>query len=307
MQEFFRFVGPALGAALLMSPVHALFGLHIVRRGLIFIDLAVAQVAALGVSFAIAFGNEPDSTAAYRYAVGFALGGALLISLTRFRLGRVPHEAIIGMVYVLATAASIVILTFAPSGHGLEEIQAMLSGNILFVQDKDVRSTAFTYGVILVLLVALWRPISAVTFNKDGLSKPKVMAIDFAFYALLGFVVASSVKVAGVLVVFSWLVMPAIVAFFFVDKMWLAAMIAIPLGMLGSFGGLLVSFFAKPLEFQAHAHEHFGELESAGEQGWPTGPSIVVAMGAAVLIAYLVKVFIPDRSDDPELPDSAPS
>ncbi|HQU18467.1 MAG TPA: metal ABC transporter permease [Fimbriimonadaceae bacterium] len=132
-------MGPAVLAAVFMSPIHALFGLHIVRRGLIFIDLAVAQVAAFGMSLAIGQGYEAQSPTAYWYSVGFALAGALLISVTRFRLGRVPHEAIIGVVYVLATAASIIVLEFSPSGHGLEELKNMLAGNILFVTSDQLR------------------------------------------------------------------------------------------------------------------------------------------------------------------------
>lgn len=296
MKEFWLLLGPAAIAAMMMSPVHAMFGLHIVRRGLIFIDLAVAQVAALGVSLAIAYGHEANSPGAYKFAVGFALVGALLISLSRFRLGRVPHEALIGVVYVLSTAASIIILEFAPSGHGLEELKGMLAGNILFVQNEEVKSTAITYGVIMALLLLLWRPISRVTLAKDDPNRSKLTTVllDFAFYGLLGFVVASSVKVAGVLVVFSWLVMPAIIAFFFVEKMAIAAMIAIPFGIIGSVGGLMLSYFAQPIAFP---HEHVGEevIESAGSQGWPTGPSIVVGMGAAVILAYLIKIFIKDK------------
>lgn len=286
----------AVYAALLMSPVHALFGLHIVRRGLIFIDLAVAQVAALGMSLAIALGHEAASGAAYYYSIGFALAGALLISVTRFRLGRVPHEALIGVVYVFATALSIIILTFAPSGHGLEEINHILAGNIIYVSKSDVVSTAWTYGVILLVVVLLWRPISRVTQHEEmGQPAWKTVLTDFAFYSLLAFVVASSVKVAGVLVVFSWLVMPAVVAYFFVDRMRHAVMIAIPIGMAGSVLGLLISFFAPALPF-AHAHDEPNPIESAGGGGWPTGPAIVVALGLMVLLAYLVKLFLPDRN-----------
>lgn len=292
-------------AALLMSPVHALFGLHIVRRGLIFIDLAVAQVAALGMSLAIALGHEAASGEAYYYSIGFALAGALLISVTRFRLGRVPHEALIGVVYVFATAASIVILTFAPSGHGLEEINHILAGNIIYVSRSDVASTAWTYGLILLAMVFLWRPISRVTQHEDaGQPAWKTVLTDFAFYSLLAFVVASSVKVAGVLVVFSWLVMPAVVAFFFVEPMRKAVLVAIPVGMIGSLAGLLVSFYAPALPF-AHAHDEPNPIESAGGGGWPTGPAMVVALGVIVLAAYLVKLFLPDRkaAEAPSPPD----
>lgn len=297
----------AVYSALFMSPVHALFGLHIVRRGLIFIDLAVAQVAALGMSLAIALGHEAASGEAYFHSIGFALGGALLISLTRFRLGRVPHEALIGVVYVFATAASIVILTFAPSGHGLEEINHILAGNIIYVSRSDVVSTAWTYGLIMVAMIALWRPISRVTQHQDKEQAAwKTVLTDFAFYSLLAFVVASSVKVAGVLVVFSWLVMPAVVAYFFVDSMRKAVMVAIPVGMVGSVLGLLLSFFAKALPF-AHSHDEPNPIESAGGGGWPTGPSIVVALSAIVAAAYLVKLFLPDRRSDPDSNSTAQS
>ncbi len=279
-----------------MSPVHALFGLHIVRRGLIFIDLAIAQVAALGMALAIALGHEAQSRQAYEFAVGFALLGAMLISLTRFRLGRVPHEAIIGIVFVLATAASIIVLTFAPSGHGLEEIQAMLAGNILFVSQDEVDSVIRTYAVIMALALLLWRLFSKVTLGEAGeLPAWKAVLIDFAFYALLAFVVASSVKIAGVLVVFSWLVMPAVVACFFCERLIPAALVAIPVGVAASFGGLLLSYFAPALPF-AHAHDVPTPIEAAGRGGWPTGPSIVIALGAAVAVAYLVRLLIPQRA-----------
>ena len=304
MGEFWQLLGPATIAAMLMSPVHALFGLHIVRRGLIFIDLAVAQVAALGMSLAIALGHEANSGEAYKYAIGFALAGALLISVTRFRLGRVPHEALIGVVYVLSTAAAIIILTFSPSGHGLEELQAMLSGSIVFVSPDEVKSTAWTYGVIMVVTLLLWRQITSITLRKHE-SGPawKTVLLDFAFYSLLGFVVASSVKVAGVLVVFSWLVMPAVVAFFFVERMLPAALIAIPMGMIGSFIGLWVSYSAPALPF-AHSHDEPTVIESAGAGGWPTGPSIVVALGTVVVLAYLLRLFIPTREPAPSAAES---
>ena len=280
-----------------MSPVHALFGLHIVRRGLIFIDLAVAQVASLGVALAIANGHEAGGRIAHQYSIMFALGGALLISLSRFKLFRVPHEAIIGIVYVLSTALTILILDCAPSGHGLEELRSMLAGNIIFVQQRDVAETAAIYGVILVVMLALWRQFSAVTLAKEGTeqSRIKTVILDFVFYSLLGFVVASSVKIAGVLVVFSWLVMPAVVAFFFVDRLSIAALIAIPIGVIGSVAGLLLSYYGPALHFGVE-HEH-NPVESAGTQGWPDGPSIVISLGAAVALAYLMRICIPARKE----------
>src|ERR1044072_2505060 len=259
-------------ASLVMSPVHCIFGLHIVRRGVIFIDLAVAQMAALGMAIGVARGYEVQSPQVYWLSLSFALGSALLISLTRHRLGRVPHEAIIGIMFVLASALGVVVLEKSP--HGLEELKDTLTGSILFVQDKDVIHTGWIYGTIFLFALLLWRKTTAVTLDAgDAPRKIWRTIVDFAFYGLLAFVVASSVKIAGVLVVFTWLVMPPVIAFFWLNKMERAAYLAIPLSLLGSVGGLWMSF----------------------KYDWPTGPAIVVVFGLGVVIAYLARLMITEK------------
>lgn len=253
-----------------MSPVHCLFGLHIVRRGVIFIDLAVAQMAALGMAIAHAQGHDLHSATTYWYSLGFALGSALLIALSRFRLGKVPHEAIIGIMFVLASALGVVVLD--RTEHGVEELRDILTGSILFVQQSDVSHTATIYGVLLAIMVVMWRATSAVTLHED--SAPvgwRRVAVDFLFYGLLAFVVASSVKIAGVLVVFTWLVMPPVCAFLWLDSMRRAVWVAIPLSLVGTLAGLWISF----------------------KWDWPSGPAIVVVLGALVTLFYLAKLFVP--------------
>lgn len=272
MGDFLQLMLWPLIASLVMSPVHCIFGLHIVRRGVIFIDLAVAQMAALGMAIGVANGYEVESTQVYWLSLGFALGAALLISLTRYRLGRVPHEAIIGIMFVLASALGIVVLDKSP--HGLEDLKSTLTGSILLVKDSEVAHTAWIYGVIFVLALLLWKRNVAISLDQDDAPRGiKRTAIDFAFYGLLAFVVASSVKIAGVLVVFTWLVMAPVIAFFWLNKMTAAAFLAIPLALLGSFGGLWVSF----------------------KYDWPTGPAIVVVFGAAVVLAYLARLLIREK------------
>jgi zinc/manganese transport system permease protein len=272
--EFWSLMQWPLLAALVMSPVHCLFGLHIVRRGVIFIDLAVAQMAALGMAIALARGHEVDSPEAYWLSLGFALGAALMIAVTRFKLGRVPHEAIIGIIFVLASALGIVVLEQSP--HGLEELKDTLSGSILLVQEPDVTKTAAVYAVIMLLAIFLWRRNTAISLGEPDTPRGLSRAFyDFAFYGLLAFVVASSVKIAGVLVVFSWLVMPPVIAFFWVDKMSRALMIAIPISLIGSAAGLWVSF----------------------KYDWPTGPAMVVVFGATVALVYLIKLFMPEAQE----------
>jgi zinc/manganese transport system permease protein len=273
MGGFFSSMQWPLVASLLMSPVHCLFGLHIVRRGVIFIDLAVAQMAALGIGIAVANGHDVYSGEAYRLALSFALGTAITIALTRFKLGRVPHEAIIGIIFVLASALGIVVLEKSP--HGPEELKGMLSGSILYVQGPDVRPIAIAYGIIMLVAIAVWKQTSAISLNEESAPAGfKRVLIDFIFYGLLAFVVASSVKVAGVLVVFTWLVMPPVAAFLWVSKMKHALLVALPIAMIGSALGTWVSF----------------------TYDWPTGPAIVVVLGAIVTALYLVKLVVPERS-----------
>ncbi|KAA0225194.1 metal ABC transporter permease [Fimbriimonadia bacterium ATM] len=275
MGDQWEFLKPAALAALCMSPVHGLFGLHIVRRGVIFIDLAVAQVAALGMAFAITRGFEPESPQAYWTSVGAALIGALLISLSRFRLGRVPHEAMIGIVFVVASAGSIILLQYAD--HGQELLKSILDGQILLVQMDQVEHTAIAYGIIVAALLVLWKPITRISLNEESAPKGAAgVVLDFLFYAMLGFVVASSVRIAGVLVVFTWLVMPAVVALMWTGSMLKSALVALPLSWVASIGGLYLSLRAD---------------DSLG--GWPPGASIVLVFGGVTAASYCARLLLP--------------
>lgn len=283
MGQFWALMGPATLASLIMSPVHCLFGLHIVRRGVIFIDLAVAQVAALGMALAVSQGHEPQSMPAYWLSLSFALGAALLIAVSKFRLGKVPHEAVIGIIFVVASAAGIVILENTP--HGLEELKDIMAGSILFVQTDHLKTTAMLYAGVLFFAIVLWRYFTAATLQSPDAPKGwKSVIVDFAFYGLLAFVVASSVKIAGVLVVFTWLVMPAVCAFFFVDKIKAATIVSLPIAVIASAGGLWVSY----------------------SRDWPTGAAIVVAFGAVVAGFYVVRLFIPNRAGSVESMEGRP-
>lgn len=255
-----------------MSPIHCLFGLHIVRRGVIFIDLAVAQMAALGTAIAVANHHEVASPTAYWLSLAFALGTAFAISVSRFKLGRVPHEAIIGIIFVVASALAIVVLE--NTEHGVEELKDILSGSILFVSPGTVQETAIVYSIILLIAVAAWRATAAISLNESSAPTGlKRVLLDVLFYGLLAFVVASSVKVAGVLVVFTWLVMPPVCAFLWLSKMKHAIALSLPISVAGTLGGLWLSF----------------------QRDWPTGPAIVSVLGAIVAIVYVAKLFARER------------
>lgn len=272
MGDFLSLMQWPLIASMVMSPVHCLFGLHIVRRGVIFIDLAVAQMAALGMAISVANGNDVYSSTTYWLALAFALGTALAIALTRFKLGRVPHEAIIGIIFVMASALGILVLDKSP--HGPEELKDIMGGSILLVEKGEVIKTAIAYGLIMLVAILVWKPTAAVSLGSSDAPKGlKRVAVDFIFYGLLAFVVASSVKVAGVLVVFTWLVMPPVAAFLWLNKMKHAVAFALPVSIIGSAIGLYLSF----------------------TKDFPTGPAIVVVLGAIVTVLYLAKLFVPER------------
>lgn len=260
-------------AALIMSPVHCLFGLHIVRRGVIFIDLAVAQIAALGMAFAITRGYEVGTPQAYWISLSFALGGALLISLSKFKLGRVPHEAMIGIYFVAASALGIIMLENTP--HGVEELRDILTGNIIFVEPGHLKTTALIYGAILAVLIVLWKPIARISLKEpDAPTGAKIVFYDFLFYGLLAFVVASSVQIAGVLLVFTWLVMPSVAVFFWAVKMRTAVLWALPVSVLMSLMGLVVSM----------------------KSDWPTGATMVLALAAVVAVSYVIRLMVPAKA-----------
>lgn len=155
-------------------------------------------------------------------------------------------------------------------------------GRILIVPPEQVHSTAAIYAVILLAVLAIWRWTTRITLDEPDAPRGWLaLLLDFVYYGLLGFVVASSVKIAGVFVVFTWLVMPAVIALFFVRVMWVAAIVAVIAGWVLSLVGL---YFSQRFD-------------------WPTGASIVVAFGTVVGIAYVIRLAIPIR-DNPSLIDS---
>src|SRR6266568_737366 len=198
-------------ACLVLTGIHVYLGLHVLARGVIFVDLALAQVAALGITAAFLAGHPIQSEAAYWYALAFTVGGAALFSLTRIRRAQIPQEAIIGIVYAVSAALAVLVVDRAP--QGAEHIRQLLVGNILTVSAGEVGRLAILYAVIGALHVAMCRPILEISLDPDGAAARgrTVRWWDFAFYVTFGIVVTSSVRMAGVLLVFSYLIVPAAV------------------------------------------------------------------------------------------------
>ena len=198
--------------SLVLVAMHGYLGTHVVKRGVIFVDIALAQIAAFGVAIALILGAGVGDNMAYVYGLGTTLLGALLLSKTRTRDSRIPQEAYIGIIYVVFSAAMILALTQLP--HGSEEVNHLLVGSILWVRWAMVAKTAVLYGLLGVVLYFAHNRLSLVTKDpaeaqRQGLSLGRW---DFIFYLVLGLVVTSSVQVAGVLLVFTLLVVPSVMA-----------------------------------------------------------------------------------------------
>jgi zinc/manganese transport system permease protein len=252
-------------ACLVLTAIHVYLGLHVLARGVIFVDLALAQVAALGVTVAFLAGHQIQSDAAYWYALVFTLGGAALFAVSRTRRLPVPQEAIIGIVYAVSAAAAVLVVDRAPQGG--EHIKQILIGSILTVTPAEVGTLALLYAPIGLLHWLIRRPLLDISFDPDGAGAQRaVRAWDFVFYASFGVVVTSSVRLAGVLLVFAYLVAPAAAAAALARSARGRLLVGWAFGFLVSLGGLAASW----------------------RWDLPTGATVVVAFGALLAVVGLI-------------------
>jgi zinc/manganese transport system permease protein len=195
---------------LVLTGIHAYLGVHVLAREVVFVDIAMAQIAALGATAAFLFGYETDTWQSYGYALGATLVGAVVLALTRSRRRHVSQEAVIGVVYAVSSAAAVLVADRAP--HGAEHVRGMLVGSLLSVGPSAVAKVAVLYTIVG-LLHWLWRrPFFLISTDPAAAYATglRVRWWDFLFYASFGVVVASSVRIAGVLLVFSYLIVPAL-------------------------------------------------------------------------------------------------
>ena len=197
---------------LVLTGIHAYLGVHVLAREVVFVDIALAQIAALGATAAFLFGHELHTWESYAAGLFATVVGALVLSLTRSRERRVSQEAVIGVVYAASAAGAVLLSDRA--AHGVEHIRTMLVGSLLTVGGGDVVKVAILYGLIGVLHWFCRRPFFLISSDPRRAYAEgwQVRLWDFVFYASFGVVVTSSVRIAGVLLVFSYLIVPALAA-----------------------------------------------------------------------------------------------
>src|SRR3954470_14500085 len=254
-------------ASLILTGVHAYLGVHVVERGVIFVDLSLAQIAALGTTIAVLYGVEPHSVTSYIVSLVFTFIGAAVFSTIRGHKARIPQEAIIGICYAVASAAAI--LAMSKSAEQTEHLKEMLVGNILTVSWHDVYKTAVLYGLIGLFHFVCRRKFLAISMDpgKAEAQGINVRLWDFLFYASFGFVVTSSVAIAGVLLVFCYLIVPSVGAMLFADQIGTRLAIGWTMGTLVSALGCYVSVWAD----------------------LPTGATIVCTFGTVLVLMGLLK------------------
>src|SRR5438477_196529 len=268
MTDILSFLYPPFLARLILTGIHAYLGVHVVERGVIFVDLSLAQIAALGTTIAVLRGIEPHAPEAYWWSLGFTIIGAAVFAFTRVhRETRIPQEAIIGIVYAVSAAAAI--LAMSKSTGETEHLKDMLVGNILAVNTATVVKTAALYSLVGLFHYVFRKKFLAISVgahNGDAESIPNIKLWDFLFYTSFGFVVTSSVAIAGVLLVFSYLIVPSVAAMLFSQSIGVRLAIGWTMGALVTVLGVLLSL----------------------KLDLPTGATIVCTSGISLLVLAVV-------------------
>ncbi len=226
---------------LVLTGIHAYLGVHVLAREVIFVDIALAQIAALGATAAFLVGYETDTWQSYAFGLTATITGALILALTRTRGRHVSQEAVIGVVYAASSAAAVLLSDRAP--HGAEQVREMLVGNLLAVRPHEVVKVAVLYAAIGIFHWLCRRPFFLISTAPETAFQQgwRVRLWDFFFYASFGVVVTSSVRIGGVLLVFSYLIVPSLAGIMLGDSVRSKLLIGWGFGTLVSVIGMVAS------------------------------------------------------------------
>lgn len=272
MSGLFEFMIAPFVACMVLVAIHAYLGIHVIARGVIFVDLSLAQIAAFGSIIALIAGATPGSVTAYLFPLGFTVLGAFIFAMTRpdSATKLVPQEAIIGIVYVVASAATLLLADRVPAGG--EAIREAMVGTLLWVDWPTILRLSIVYAAAGAFHWFFRKRFLTISLDEHLAEREgwNIRWWDFLFYVSFGVVITLAVPVAGVLLVFTFLVVPAVVAFLFTRRTGLLLAISWGFSILASAAGLVLSF----------AYD------------LPTGPLIVVMFGLFLLLAGGIKSLV---------------
>ena len=270
-----QFLAAPFAASLILTGIHAYLGVHVVERGVIFVDLSLAQIAALGATMAILLPfTDGDAHGPWVYwtSLVFTFIGAAVFATIRSKKARIPQEAIIGISYAVASAATILAMSHATSES--EHLKDMLVGNILAVSWPEVLKTAGLYSAVGLFHYIFRRQFLTISMShgkdKEEVNGLNVKLWDFLFYASFGFVVTSSVSIAGVLLVFCYLIVPSVAAMLYADRIGTRLAIGWSMGTIVSALGIYLSV----------------------KLDLPTGAAMVCTFGIVLILMALVKPLV---------------
>jgi zinc/manganese transport system permease protein len=266
MFEMFQlpFMLQAFVAAAITGILLSFLGVHVVGRGIVFVDLALGQISSLGVAFATFIGTGMTSI-----PLIFTLVGALLMSFINIRDKRLKQEAIIGILYAFASALTVLLISKTP--HGDSDIQEVLFGNILSVGWDKISEISIVFGIIAIVQLVFFKKFFSLTKSFENGENHLVGIFNvwnFLFYISIGLAIVYAVKINGVIPVFSFLIIPAVSAIMLSKSNKVIFILSIIISILGSFLGLNFSYY----------------------KDYPAGSSIVAVLGGFFILASLFKI-----------------
>ncbi len=269
MSQLLQILGMPFLMCLIMGPILAYFGIHVLKRDIVFINIAVAQVAAVGsIAAHLVFDAEEDTLISYLFSLGCVLLIAAFYAIARRKIIQISIEAVIGISYAIMAAGAMFLIGIAPGHAHAEE---MLAGKLLWVTWQHIVLCLVVFTAAAFCFYIFRKPLFRISENYEGAITQglKVVWWDFVFYALLGVVITVAVRVTGVVTVFSFLIIPATISALFSAHWGLRMIIALAAATLASLGGLL---FAYRFDFSL-------------------GPAIALFLGAVLVIAALFSKF----------------
>jgi len=266
------FITQAFIVSVMVGIVLSYLGVHVVGRGIVFVDLALGQISSLGVAFSDYVGYGKTSI-----PIVFALLGAFLMSLIHIKDKRLRLEAVIGIIYAVASAATVMLISKTP--HGDSDIQEVLFGNILSVSMEQITTVGIIFGAIALLHIVFHKKFFKLTESFEtedatlaaaSFTKKRMFSVwNFLFYISIGLSIVFAVRISGVIPVFSFLIIPAVAALMLAKKNISVVLLAALLSVLGAFFGLYVSY----------------------KYDFPAGSSIVAVLGIVFLLVSVYYIF----------------
>jgi zinc/manganese transport system permease protein len=256
------FILSALLVSILMGLMLSYLGVHVVGRGIVFVDLALGQISMLGVAFAAFIEAEPFSI-----SIVFTLAGAFLLSFIKVIDKRLKSEAIIGIVYAVSSAATVLLISKAP--HGDADITEVLFGSMFTVTMYEITLMAVVFGLMGILHFIFRKKFFELTEKFEDRKRNDIDTFNlwnFSFYLSIGLAIVFAVRAGGVIPVFSYLIIPPVAAIMVSKSNSMLVLISLVLSVVGSFLGI---YFALIFDF-------------------PAGPSIVAMLGGIFILTVLI-------------------